>query len=147
MISVQLAQGHVDDAEAQLEVFRMIAESIGRSATAALLDAQVRSKMDGRRSVSAPSHASLPLLQLAWRKSRDRASQLRYLREAETLHLAALDLPATPRGAGGVRLPPPYADPFEWYALVEPELFIDIAREMLQQVRGGRRERIRRRRD
>ena len=76
-------------------------------------------------------------MQLAWRKSRDRGAQLRFLREAETLHLAALDLPAAPLGPGGARLPPPYADPFEWYAAVEPELFIDIAREMLQQVRAG----------
>ena len=77
-IAAQVAAGALADAEAQLEMFRVVAESTGRTPQLALLDAQ-----------------------LAWRLHGDRAAQLTALDEAAVLHLTTCGLDAQPLNAGG----------------------------------------------
>jgi tetratricopeptide repeat protein 21B len=115
LMSCQLAQGEVEDAGAQLELFRVVSESLGKSADVALLDAKVAAR--GRAG--------------------DRAAQVRALEEAEELHAAAVrELLGTGPMVGGSEgrgpyplLPPPTVDPSTFYAAMDPELLMEIARE------------------
>jgi tetratricopeptide repeat protein 21B len=66
LIWCQLAMGRWDDAEAQLEMFAVVQETVGRTATFALLDAIV-----------------------AWRKKADAIAHVKFLSEARQLHTAA----------------------------------------------------------
>lgn len=117
LIHCQLAQGLLEDAEAQLEMFRMIAESLGKTADVALLDAQVAS-----------------------RRRDDREAQLNGLAEAEGLLSSALHKmigfapsqsdSGTPGGSSGFPLlPPPTADVHAFYSCLDPELMMELARE------------------
>jgi tetratricopeptide (TPR) repeat protein len=140
MISVQIAQGLLDDAESQLEMYRLIAESVTSSRTPqlALLEAQ-----------------------LAWKKGRNRPHALKMLSDAILVWATRLGISgdsinakgkvvsssrfrvvpgATPGLAGGDGLPLPMLLPgpassfYEWYyaACVDPIMY-DIARDLLLQ--------------
>jgi tetratricopeptide (TPR) repeat protein len=100
MIACQMAQGLLEEAEAQLELFRMIAGSGGEG--------------EGEAAVLKTPAAALLDAQLAWRKNRDRRGQVAYIGEALSIWgqgLGILQRPSSgsgtsrggPGGAGGSR--------------------------------------------
>ena len=121
-ISAQLALGDVEDAAAQLDMFRIIAESLGKPPEVALLEAVVAAR-------STPP---------------DRGAALEALAEAVSLHSDAFEeaigfappVPGAKPHVKGTPAPlPPLApatlDVFDFYALLAPEFLLDVAKEYL----------------
>lgn len=125
MIYVQLRQGDVEDAAAQLEMFHMVQASLGRSAELALLDAL-----------------------LAWRQHRSLQDHLRALSETQGRHWASFSgkqvpglaappaMPATGALAGhGLASGP--LDALQWVAAFNPTFCMELAAEYLLHGEAG----------
>jgi tetratricopeptide (TPR) repeat protein len=127
MISVQLAAGDVADAEGQLEMFRMISETLGKGARVALLEGAVALRVHGSRAAQLSSIAEAAALHCR-AVVEAMGSQASSEADAAVVSSRIAALSGGDAPALSVLCPPSVPDLHSWYGVVDGDLLLRCAR-------------------